>query len=107
MYDKKERTQNVKKYGLKLREDLFNALGANLVSLLRTGSRVRGEATEKSDYDVSLIVGTIDSSVIEKIRRVFSNYPDFSAYVLVNTNWKRCHELSCCNSCTPTCSAAI
>jgi len=50
--------------------------------MLRTGSRVRGEATEESDYDVSLIVRTIDSSVIEKIRRVFSDYPNFFAYVL-------------------------
>ena len=82
MYDKKERTHSMKKYGLKLREDLIKALGANLVCLLHIGSRVRGEATEESDYDVSLFVGTIDSSVIEKIRRVFSNYPDFSAYVL-------------------------
>ena len=79
---KKERAQSMKKYGLKLREDLIKVLGGNLVCLLRTGSRVRGEATDESDYDVSLIVRTIDSSVIEKIRRVFLDYPNFSAYVL-------------------------
>lgn len=79
---KKERTQSMEKPALKLREDLIKAPGANLVCLLRIGSRVRGEATEESDYDVSLIVRTIDSSVIEKIRGVFSNYPNFSAYVL-------------------------
>jgi predicted nucleotidyltransferase len=50
--------------------------------LLHTGSRVRGEVAEESDYDVSLIVRTIDSSVIEKLRRVFLDYPNFSAYVL-------------------------
>ena len=82
MYDKKERTHSMKKPDLKLREDLIKALGGNLVCLLRTGSRVRGEATRESDYDVSVIVRTIDSSLIEKIRMVFLDYPDFSAYVL-------------------------
>ena len=97
----------MKKPNLKLKEDLIKALGANLVCMLRTGSRVRGEATEESDYDVSIIVGTIDSSVIEKIRRVFSDYPNFLPMSSVNTSSKRCHELSCCNSCTSIRSMAI
>jgi hypothetical protein len=65
---------------VKLKEDLMKALGKNMICLLHTGSRVRGEATEESDYDVFLVVKSVDSSVIKRLRRVFSNYPDFSAY---------------------------
>lgn len=65
---------------IKLKEDLVKTLGKNMVCLMHTGSRVRGEATEESDYDVFLVVESVDSSVIEKMRQVFSNYPDFSAY---------------------------
>jgi hypothetical protein len=65
---------------VRLKEDLMKALGKNMICLLHTGSRVRGEATEESDYDVFLVVKSVDSSVIKRLRRVFSNYPDFSAY---------------------------
>ena len=67
---------------IKLKEDLVKALGDNLVCLLHTGSRVRGEATEESDYDVFLVVKSINSSVIEKMQEVLSNYPNFSTYLL-------------------------
>jgi len=73
---------------VKLKEDLVKTLGDNLTCLIHTGSRVRGEATEKSDYDVFLVVKTIDSSVIERMRRVFSDYPDFSAYFVSKQEFK-------------------
>ncbi len=66
----------------RLREDLVDTLGENLVCLLYTGSRVRGEATEESDFDVFLLVKSIDSSVIEKMREVFLGYPTFSTYLV-------------------------
>lgn len=87
MYDTEKRKQGMENIH-KLREDMIKALGDNLVCLLRTGSRVRGEDTKESDYDVSLIVRTIDSSVIEKIRRAFSEYPNFSAYILSEHEFK-------------------
>jgi len=67
---------------LRLKKDLTNALGNNLCALLHTGSRVRGEAAEESDYDVSIIVRSIDSSVIRSLQKIFSRYPKFSAYLL-------------------------
>lgn len=73
---------------LKSKEDLVKALGGNLVCLLHTGSRVRGEAAEESDYDVFLVVKSIDSSVIEKMRKVLSNYPNFSVYLLSEHEFK-------------------
>jgi hypothetical protein len=72
---------NMKKL-LKLKEDLINALGDNLCCLLHTGSRVRGEATKESDYDVTIIVRSIDLSLLKKLQRVFRKYPKFSAYLL-------------------------
>ncbi len=66
----------------------MKTLGDNLTCLIHTGSRVRGEATEKSDYDVFLVVKIIDSSVIERMRRVFSDYPDFSAYFVSEQEFK-------------------
>lgn len=73
--------KNLDEILLKSREDLVKALGDNLVCLLYTGSRVKGEATEESDYDLFLVVKSIDSSVIEKMQEVFSNYPNFSVYL--------------------------
>ena len=66
----------------RLKDDLLKALRENLTCLLQTGSRVRGEATEESDYDVFLVLKSIDSSVIEKMQKVFSNYPNLSAYTV-------------------------
>lgn len=73
---------------IKLKEDLVKTLGDNMVCLIHTGSRVRGEAIEESDYDVFLVVNWVDSSVIEKMRRVFSDYPDFSAYFVSEQEFK-------------------
>ena len=73
---------------IKLKKDLVRALGDNLVCLFYTGSRVRGEASEESDYDVFLVVKSIDSSVIEKIGEVFSNYQNFSVYPLSEHEFK-------------------
>lgn len=66
----------------RLTDDLLKALGENLTCLLQTGSRVRGEATEESDYDVFLVLKSIDSSVIEKTQKVFSDCPNLSAYTV-------------------------
>lgn len=46
---------------IRLRDDLLKALGDNLICLLQTGSRERGEATEESDYDVFLGVQLLDT----------------------------------------------
>lgn len=53
-----------------------------MVCVMHTGSRARREATEESDYDIFLVLESVDSSIIRKLRRVFSNYPDFSAYLV-------------------------
>jgi predicted nucleotidyltransferase len=65
---------------VRLREDLVRTLGKNMVCLMHTGSRVRREATDESDYDVFLVLESVNSSVIRELRQVFSKYPDFSAY---------------------------
>ncbi len=73
---------------IRLRDDLLKALGDNLICLLQTGSRVRGEATEESDYDVFLVLRSIDSSVIRKMQEVFSNYPSLSVYTVSEHEFK-------------------
>jgi predicted nucleotidyltransferase len=72
----------------RLREDLLKELGEYLICLLQTGSRVRGEAAEESDYDVFLVLKFIDSSLIERMQRVFSNYPNLSAYTVSEHEFK-------------------
>lgn len=65
----------------RLKEDLTKVLGDNMLCLIHTGSRVRGEAVEESDYDVFLVLNSVNSSVLEKVRRLFLDYPDVSAYL--------------------------
>ncbi len=72
----------------RLKEELLKALGDNLICLLHTGSRVRGEAAEESDYDVFLVLKSIDSSGIQKMQKVFSNYPNLSAYTVSEHEFK-------------------
>lgn len=65
----------------RLKEDLTKVLGDNMLCLIHTGSRVRGEAVEESDYDILLVLSSVNSSVLEKVRRLFLDYPDVSAYL--------------------------
>jgi len=72
----------------KLKEELLKALGDNLICLLQTGSRVRGEAAEESDYDVFLVLKSIDSSVIVTMQEVLSDYPNLSVYTVSEREFK-------------------
>ncbi|MFB0543861.1 MAG: hypothetical protein ACETVR_03670, partial [Candidatus Bathyarchaeia archaeon] len=60
------------------RDKLVSTLSENLIYLVHTGSRVRGEARSDSDYDFTLIVSEIDKGVLDKIRDVLSDYSNIS-----------------------------
>ena len=64
------------------RDKLVSALGKNLVCLIQTGSRVRGEPRADSDYDFTLIVSRIDTKVLDDIRDILSEYSNVSVYIL-------------------------
>ncbi|MGB9716675.1 MAG: nucleotidyltransferase domain-containing protein [Thermodesulfovibrionales bacterium] len=52
-------------------EKLREVLGDNLVSVIAFGSRVRGDFTGDSDFDILIIVRKRDFEVIEKVVKVF------------------------------------
>jgi len=64
------------------RDKLVSVLGRNLICLIHTGSRVRGESRAESDYDFTLIVSEIDKEVLDRIRDVLSDYSSISVYIL-------------------------
>lgn len=64
------------------RDRLLSRLGDNLLCLVHTGSRVRGEARVDSDYDFTLIASEVDREVLEDIRDVLSDYTNISVYIL-------------------------
>jgi len=64
------------------REKLVSALGENLVFLVHTGSRVRGEARPDSDYDFAMLVKEINRGVLNDIRVILTGYSNISVYIL-------------------------
>ena len=64
------------------RDKLVSILSENLICLVHTGSRVRGEARADSDYDFTLIVSEVDRGVLDKIRDILSDYSNISVYIL-------------------------
>jgi len=64
------------------RDKLVSILGENLVCLIQTGSRVRGEPRADSDYDFTLIVSEIDAKVLDDIKDILSDYSNISVYIL-------------------------
>lgn len=64
------------------RDRLVSVLGKNLVCLIHTGSRVRGEPRADSDYDFTLIVSGIDRGVLDDIGDILSDYSNISVYIL-------------------------
>ena len=64
------------------RDKLRSRLGDNLLCLVHTGSRVRGEARADSDYDFTLVVSEISRGVLDDIRDVLSDYSNISVYIL-------------------------
>ncbi len=65
------------------RYKLRSRLGDNMLCLVHTGSRVRGEARADSDYDFTLVVSEIGRGVLDDIRDVLSDYSNISASTLV------------------------
>jgi len=61
---------------------IMRAVDDNLVCILLTGSRVRGEEREDSDYDLAIVVKRIDGEVLTKLRNVFSSISNYSVYLL-------------------------
>jgi predicted nucleotidyltransferase len=64
------------------RDKLRSRLGDNLLCLVHTGSRVRGEARADSDYDFTLVVSEIGRGVLDDIRDVLSDHSNISVYIL-------------------------
>ena len=64
------------------RNDILKVLQDNLVCLLHHGSRAKGEARPDSDYDSIIIVKQVNKEIIKRLQNVFSNYPQFSFYLL-------------------------
>jgi predicted nucleotidyltransferase len=64
------------------RDKLVSILEENLVCLIQTGSRVRGEPRADSDYDFALIVSKIDRKILDDIREVLSDYSNVSVFIL-------------------------
>ena len=65
-----------------LRDELVSTLGNNIMCLVHTGSRARGEAKPDSDYDFTLIVREIDRGVLNDIRDALSAFTSISVYIL-------------------------
>jgi len=65
-----------------LKGHIIKALDDNLVCILLTGSRVRGEEREDSDYDLAIIVNKIDGKVLTGLRNAFSSITNYSVYLL-------------------------
>jgi len=65
-----------------LKRQIVEALGENLVCILLTGSRIRGEEAEESDYDLALIVREAVEETLQKLRRIFLGLTQFSLYLL-------------------------
>ncbi len=52
-------------------EKLRDALGDNLISVIAFGSRVRGDFTGESDFDILVVVKERDVKIIDLINDVF------------------------------------
>jgi len=63
-------------------DKLVSRSGENLVCLIHTGSRVRGEPRPDSDYDFTLIVSEVDRAVLDNVRNVLLDYSKISVYIL-------------------------
>jgi predicted nucleotidyltransferase len=66
----------------RLKDCIIEALNDNLVCILLTGSRIRGEEREDSDYDLAIIIVKIDEVVIAQLQSVFSDLTNYSVYLL-------------------------
>ena len=65
-----------------LRDELVSTLGNNIICLVHTGSRARGEARPESDYDFTLIVKEIEGGILNDIRDALSAFTNISVYIL-------------------------
>jgi predicted nucleotidyltransferase len=65
-----------------LKGQIIGALDDNLVCILLTGSRIRGEEREDSDYDLAIIIKKIDGKALIQLRDIFSNVMNYSVYLL-------------------------
>jgi len=65
-----------------LKNRIIKALGGNLVCILQTGSRIRGEERKDSDYDLAIIVSKIDEGVLIELGGIFLNLSNYSVYLL-------------------------
>ena len=69
-----------------LKGRIINALGDNLVCILLTGSRARGEERDDSDYDLAIIIHKIDEEALIKLRSIFSGLANYSVYLIDDGN---------------------
>jgi predicted nucleotidyltransferase len=65
-----------------LKARIIKALDGNLICLLLTGSRIRGEAREDSDYDLAMIIAKVDEEVLTKLQGIFSDLTNYSVYLM-------------------------
>lgn len=55
---------------------LQEALGDNLITVIAFGSRIRGDFSGESDFDILVIVKERDFGVIEKVVEIFGEEED-------------------------------
>lgn len=60
----------------KATKNLLEALGDNLVTVIAFGSRVRGDFSDESDFDILVVVKERDFAVIEKVIEIFGEEED-------------------------------
>lgn len=65
-----------------LKGQIIKALDDNLVCILLTGSRVRGEERKDSDFDLAIVVKKIDEEVLIALRSIFSSITNYSVYLI-------------------------
>lgn len=65
-----------------LKGRIIKALDDNLVCILLTGSRARGEGREDSDCDLVIVVNKIDEEVLTELRSIFSGITNYSVYLI-------------------------
>jgi len=71
-----------------LKNQIRQTLAENLVAMFLTGSRVRGEEREGSDYDIAIIVSRVDEGTILGLRAVFADRRGYSVYLLDKNDLK-------------------
>lgn len=59
---------------IKITEKLKKTLGDGLIAVIAFGSRVRGDFTSESDFDVLIVVRERNSDILNKIINIFQEF---------------------------------